>query len=122
MALVPAAATAAHKKHVHAHLGLVPLQTAQLGSAGASLAIQYDSGPVSNAASGTPLGVFGRLGGYLLDYGYPYSGGAGVTSIRTQVEQFRSPVGVKKGLRFWRFEDKAQAQRDGNKRNKRNRF
>jgi len=107
-ALVPAAALAAHKRHVHAHLGLVPLQTAQLGAAGASLPIQYDSGPVSNATSGTPLGVFGRLGGYRLDYGFPYSGGAGVTSIQTQVEQFRTPAGTTKGLRFWRMEDRAQ--------------
>jgi hypothetical protein len=107
-ALIPAAAAATHKKHVNAHLALVPLQKAQLGPAGASLPIQYDSGPVSNANSGMPAKVFGRLGGYLLDYGVPYSGGAGITSIQTQVEQFRTPAGAKKGLAFWRSADKFQ--------------
>jgi hypothetical protein len=105
-AAFPLAATAAHTRHVHAHLGLVPLQKSRLGSAGASLAIQHDSGSVPNAQSEVP--GFGRLGGYRLDYGVPYSGGAGVTSIETQVEQFRTPAGGKKALTFWKFDDRLQ--------------
>lgn len=107
-AAFPLAASAAHKRHVHAHLGLVPLQKSQLGAAGTSLAIQYDSGPVPNSQSEIPSPVFGRLGGYLLDYGVSTSGGAGVTSIETQVEQFRTGAGATKALTFWKNEDRLQ--------------
>src|SRR5579862_8049547 len=69
-AAFPLAASAAQKKHPHAHLGLVPLQKSELGPAGASLAIQYDSGAVPNAQSEVP--GYGRLAGYRVDYGGPY--------------------------------------------------
>jgi len=94
------AASAGHAPRLR--LPLVPLQTAQLGPAGASLPIQFDSGPVRNRDGPPQLEKLGRLGGYLLDYGDPYLGGAGVTSIATEVERFRTAAGAKKGLRFWR--------------------
>jgi hypothetical protein len=99
------AASARHAPKIR--LPLVPLQTAQLGSTGASLPIEFDSGPVTNRDGPPQLKKLGRLGGYLLDYGDPYLGGAGVTSIATQVERFRTPAGAKKGLRFWKKNDKS---------------
>jgi hypothetical protein len=90
-------------------LPLVPLQTAQLGPSGAALPIQFDSGPAANRDAPTPLRKLGRLGGYLLDYGDPYVGGVGVTSIVTQVERFRTPTGATKGLKYWKKSDKALA-------------
>jgi len=106
---VPAAASASHGAQAQRHLrlSLVPLQSSQLGPAGASLPIEFDSGTVSNRDAGTPQN-FGRVSGYLLDYGDPYSGGAGVTSIQTQVEQFRTSGGAKKDLRFWKESDKLE--------------
>lgn len=68
-AVVPAAA-ASHKKHArHVRLSLVPLQTAQLGPAEASLPIGFDSGWVSNGLAPPSLKKLGRVNGYLLDYG-----------------------------------------------------
>jgi hypothetical protein len=87
----------------------VPLQTAQLGPVGASLPIQFDSGPVPNRDGPSQLKKLGRRSGYLLDYGDPYLGGTGVTSIATEVERFRSSVGAKKGLRFWKRNDQLLA-------------
>ncbi len=102
----PVAATASHAKHArHYRLSLVPLQTAQLGADGASLAIQFDSGTVSNRDTPTGGKKFGRVSGYVLDYGDPFVGGAGVTEITTQVEQFRAPAGAKKALKFWKTSD-----------------
>jgi len=107
--IVPAAASGSHGTQTQRHLrlSLVPLQTSQLGPAGASLPIEFDSGTVSNRNAGAPQNL-GRVSGYLLDYGDPYSGGAGVTSIQTQVERFRTSGGAKKDLRFWRESDKLQ--------------
>jgi hypothetical protein len=108
--LVPAAAASTQAKRVHRlRLSLVPLQTAQLGTAGASLPLQFDSGTVSNSGLPTQLKKAGRIGGYLLDYGSVFSGGDGVTSIGTQVEQFRTPAGAKRALRFWKKNDKLDA-------------
>jgi hypothetical protein len=104
------AASAASAKHApKIRLPLVPLQTAQLGPAGASLPIEFDSGPVRNGDGPSRLKKLGRLSGYLLDYGDAYLGGAGVTSIATQVERFRTTSGAKKGLKFWKKEDKSTA-------------
>jgi len=103
--LCGAAASAASAKHPpKIRLALLPLQTAQLGSAGASLPIQFDSGPTANRDAPPQLKKAGRLGGYQLDYGDAYVGGAGVTAIATQVERFRAHAGAKKGLKFWKKE------------------
>jgi hypothetical protein len=111
-ALVPAAALAAHRKHTRhvLRLSLVPLQTAQLGPAGAALPLEFDSGTISNQDVPPELKKDGRLNGYLLDYGDPYLGGAGVTSIQTQVERFRGSAGAKKGLKYWKLNDKFQGK------------
>jgi len=106
----PAASAASVAKHpAKVRLSLVPLQTAQLGAGGASLPIQFDSGTVSNQDVGPSAKKLGRLGGYVLDYGDPYLGGAGVTGIATQVERFRTHADAKKGLKFWKKNDKSTA-------------
>jgi hypothetical protein len=110
-AVFPLAATASQAKHArHYRLSLVPLQTAQLGANGASLAIQFDSGTVSNGDTPTGGKKFGRVSGYGLDYGDPFAGGVGVTEIDTQVEQFRAAAGAKKALKFWNTSDKLEAK------------
>lgn len=109
VALVPAAAAASHKRHHRLRIELVPLRTAQLGAAGASLPIQFDSGKVGNGAVESALKKLGRVSGYQLDYGDSISGGAGVTSIATQVEQFRTATGAKKALKFWKKNDEQAA-------------
>jgi hypothetical protein len=108
-ALAPAAAAGTHKKHHTLQIALVPLQTAQLGPTGASLPIEFDSGTVSNVEAFPPLRKLGRVRGYQLDYGDPISGGTGVTSIETQIEQFRTPDGAKKALKFWKKNDEQTA-------------
>jgi hypothetical protein len=100
-----AASAASARRPPKIRLPLLPLQTAQLGPAGASLPIEFDSGPVSNRDAPSQLKKAGRLGGYLLDYGDPYLGGTGVTAIETQVERFRTHAGAKKGLKFWRKQE-----------------
>jgi hypothetical protein len=108
--LAPAAsASTAHR----VKLSLVPLPKSALGAAGKSLALTHDSGVVSNAAaavkssSGTPrtFNNLGRVSGYDLSYGDPFSGGSGVTQIASGVEQYRTAAGAKKGLAFWRKDD-----------------
>ena len=101
------AASARHAPKLR--LALVPLQTAQLGPSGASLPIEFDSGPVANRDAPPQLEKLGRLGGYLVDYGDPYIGGAAVTSLETQVERFRTRAGAKKALAFWKQNDKRTA-------------
>jgi len=108
-ALVPATTAAARKMHHRLRIELVPLQTAQLGPAGASLPIEFDSGKVSNRDAQPTLKRLGRVSGYQLDYGDSVSGGAGVTSVETQVEQFRTATGAKKALKFWKKNDEQAA-------------
>jgi len=94
-------------------LSLVPLPKSALGTAGKSLALSHDSGVVSNVAaaaksvSGT-TGTFknlGRVSGYDLVYGHPFSGGTGITQIVSGVEEYKTAVGAKKGLAFWHKDD-----------------
>jgi hypothetical protein len=108
--LVPAAsASSAHR----VKLSLLPLPKSALGPAVSSLALTHDSGVVSNAAaasnsaSGT-LSTFthlGRVTGYDLTYGDPFSGGPGITEIGSGVEQYKKASGAKKALAFWRKND-----------------
>ncbi len=100
------------------HLSLVPLQTAQLGPAGASFALNYGSGPIprdgvtlqllgfvtTNVTYPSPI-VPRPLSGYALDYGDPLTGSAGVTEIRTAVQKYKSPADARRGLTFWRNSD-----------------
>jgi hypothetical protein len=108
--LVPAAsASTAHQ----VKLSLVPLPKSALGAAGKSLALTHDSGVVSNASaasnssSGTPSSFkkLGRVTGYGLTYGDPFTGGTGVTQIASGVEQYKTAADAKKGLAFWRKDD-----------------
>jgi hypothetical protein len=108
--LVPAASAGrAHR----VRLALVPLPKAALGPAAQAFALAHDSGPVSNGsaaahtADATP-GTFkrlGRLNGYALEYGNAFTGDAGVTDIRTSVEQYKTRADARKGLAFWKKQD-----------------
>jgi hypothetical protein len=91
----------------------VPLPKSALGVPGKSLALSHDSGVVSNvqaavnSVSGT-TGTFknlGRVTGYGLTYGDPFSGGTGITQITSGIEQYKTAAGAKKGLAFWRKDD-----------------
>jgi hypothetical protein len=111
-ALAPPAASAAHKRKPRVDLSILPLPPAALGAAGASLQPQWqDSGPVPNydAASNangqvTPgqLKKLGRVLGYAVDYGDPFTGATGVTEIKTSVEQYKTAADATRGLAFWR--------------------
>lgn len=94
-------------------LAVVPLPKSALGAAGKSLALTHKSGVVSNvdAAGNSVSGTtstfknLGRVTGYDLTYGDPFTGGAGVTQIASGIEQYKTAVGAKKGLAFWRKDD-----------------
>jgi len=116
--LVSATAASASRHHARIRLAVVPLQTAQLGPAGASLALNYGSGSISNDGSGfvsivasipasarSGSASHGPLGGYALDYGDPYTGSAGVTEIRSSVEEYRTRPDARKALRSYRLLD-----------------
>ena len=109
--LVPAAAASSAAQ---VELALVPLPKSALGSPARSLSVARDSGVVSNAdaasqATGkvTPaqLKRLGRLSGYLLDYGNPFSSAAGVREIQTEVDRYRSVADARKALDFWRRDE-----------------
>lgn len=108
--LVPAAS--ASRSH-RVKLAVVALPKAALGAAGRSLAVSPDSGVVSNAAAtnrsisgrASTFDNFGRITGYDLSYGDPYSGGPGITSIETGVDKYKTAAGAKRGLAFWRKDD-----------------
>ena len=118
--LVPGATatTAASAKHrpVKLRLALVPLQTAKLGPAGASLALAYGSGPTDEYSSGGLIVIgsssngfsFGNSRGYALDYGDPFTGSTGVMEIRSSVEVYRSPGEARFALFFGRVFDSEQ--------------
>lgn len=106
-------AMAARKLRPHVKLALLPLPQSALGAAGASLLLQWqDSGPVTNGDAGAranasdvfpkQLKKLGRVGGYSLDYGDPYTGASGVTEIKTAVDEYRTAADAKRGLVFWR--------------------
>jgi opacity protein-like surface antigen len=108
--LVPAAsASRAHR----VHLALVPLPKSLIGPAAGSFKLAYDSGQVSNAdaAAHTPDGTpktfkkLGRLTGYALEYGNAFTGAAGVTDVRTSIEQYKGAAGARRAVAFWKKED-----------------
>jgi hypothetical protein len=109
VALVSAASASAAR----VKLSLIPLPKAALGSSAHGLALAHDSGVISNTAAANATadaspGTFKKLGrvtGYALDYGSAYSGAAGITDVRTAIEQYKTSAGAKRGLAFWRKED-----------------
>jgi hypothetical protein len=119
------AAMAAHRPKPRVRLPLLPLPRAALGAEGASLQLQWqDSGAVANedAAAGangnvTPqrLKKLGRVLGYSLDYGDPFTGALGVTEIKTSVDEYKTAADATRGLAFWRKDGaKISALAEGN--------
>jgi hypothetical protein len=111
-ALVPAATSSAAQQHGRLRLALIPLQTAQLGPAGKSLALAYGSGPTPIDHSdidffgvhiNSGLGHDGLLGGYALDYGDPLTGSTGVMEIRSAVEEYKTSAVARTALVYWRL-------------------
>ncbi len=115
-ALVGVTTASASHHSARLRLGLVPLQTKQLGPAGASLAINYGSGRIGSDGSsssgggviiiGPNSGTRGLMGGYALDYGDSLTGSAGVTEIRTEVQEFKTHAEALKALAGARFQDR----------------
>jgi hypothetical protein len=118
-AVVPAASASSS---TGVKLALVPLPASALPAAGRHLPITRDSGVVSNAqaasqATGnvTPkrLKRLGRISGYLLDYGSPFAGTAGIREIQTEIDRYRSPADAQKGYVFWRRDEVKKAPLKG---------
>jgi hypothetical protein len=113
--LVP---TASAKRPHSPSLALVPLPKSALGSAASTFSLSYDSGPVSNAnaashtATATPstFRKLGRVNGYGLEYGNAFTGAAGVTSVRTSVEEYKTFADARRALAFWQKNDSAPVQ------------
>lgn len=114
--LVPGAAPAGP---VHTatpvNLALLPLQKAQLGGAGAPLALTLNSGAGPYFYGAGSTSYMGRLqwdvtklgqgDSYSLDYGTAFTGCKCITEIRTSVERFRTAAIAKKRLVFWKRSD-----------------
>ena len=92
-------------------LVVLPLPKTALGAAGRSLTLSADSGADSDEhaasqASGNvttaQLRRLGRISGYSLDYGDPFSNSPTVSEIATEAEQYRTAGEARKGLGFWR--------------------
>jgi len=107
--LVPGASASPQLK-----LAVVPLPRTELGPAGRSMSLAPDSGVDSNAhaASQTTGNVtaarlkrLGRVSGYLLDYGTPFSESPAVSEIQTEVERYRTAAAARKSLGFWRKQE-----------------
>ena len=105
--------SAASASAARVKLSLIPLPMAALGSSAHGLALAHDSGVISNTAAANATadaspGTFKKLGrvtGYALDYGSAYSGAAGITDVRTSIEEYKTSAAAKRGLAFWRKED-----------------
>jgi hypothetical protein len=96
-------------------LALLPLPKAALGPTGHSLSLAPDSGVDSNERSASQatgsvtaarLERLGRISGYLLDYGTPFSDSPAVSEVQTEVEHYRTPAAAGKGLVFWRKQER----------------
>jgi hypothetical protein len=94
-------------------LAVVPLPKSAIGAAAQSFALAHDSGPVSNAeaaahAPGATTRTFrklGRLTGYVLEYGNAFTGAAGVTSVHTGIDQYKTASDARRALVFWKAQD-----------------
>jgi hypothetical protein len=125
--LVPLASA---KSGARVKLSVLPLPKSALGPAAETLRLQragsgvlVDSGneagklaiggmPVTPNASfgftfpaGPYLDKLGWISGYVLDYGLGASGGAGVTEVRTGVDQYKTRADARKGLALWKQSD-----------------
>jgi len=88
-------------------LSIVPLPKSSLGPAAHGLTLAQDSGVLANGDVAAGFKKVGRVTGYLLDYGDPYRGGAGVTAIETDVNKYRTARGAKRGVVLGRSGDVA---------------
>ncbi|HEY2353323.1 MAG TPA: hypothetical protein VGH79_00295 [Gaiellaceae bacterium] len=126
--LVAVAPASAGHHPASVRLERVPLQSAQLGAAGVSFALNLGSGEIANWQAGldllppngyiyssgyTDFTRLGRVDGYALDYGDEFAGSTGVMEIRSGVEEYATPADAKRGLNAWRKED-ARAARSYN--------
>src|SRR5262249_21013237 len=105
--LVP---TASPKSGARVDLSVLPLPASELGSAAPSLPLQPHSGAHSPLGGSlipnrsSTLGQWdfwakrGWIRGYELDYGLGASGGAGVTEVLTNVDEYKTSADAKKGL------------------------
>jgi hypothetical protein len=106
------AAAAASRPH-RVKLALVPLPKSALGPAAHTFSVARDSGPVSNAsaaahtrdATKATFKKMGRLNGYAVEYGNAFTGAAGITDVRTSIEQYETPADARRALAFWKKED-----------------
>src|ERR1700751_5433989 len=105
--LVPVAASASSASPPN--LAVLPLPKAELGQAGRSLSLAPDSGVDSNAHAASQAGGnvtakrlkhLGRVSGYLIDWGTPFSETDGVSEIGTEVERYRTAAAARRSLGF----------------------
>ncbi len=54
----------------------------------------------------------GRLNGYALEYGNAFTGAAGITDVRTSIEQYKTPADARRALAFWKKEDAGLSKLD----------
>jgi hypothetical protein len=120
------------KSSARVKLSVLPLPKSALGPAAKSLQLQragsgvlFNGGPGENLVNKIAVGSLpvtpncsfgyafptgrdlrGRISGYLLDYGLGASGGAGVTEVRTGVDEYKTSGDAKKGLAFWKRNDR----------------
>jgi len=115
---VPAASA---KSGARVRLSILPLPRSVIGRAAKSLPLQPDSGfaPNKHAAKRGAVLIpthsrgggkggwahLGRIGGYALDYGLGASGGAGVTNVYTNVDQYKTSSDAERGLFTWQSYD-----------------
>jgi hypothetical protein len=118
--LVPAASAS---RAPRVKIALLPLPKSALGPASSSLPLDFGSGVISNKDSaentepltptrliGVPFSGFakiGRITGYRLDYGFGASGGAGITEVRTGVDEYKTKTGAKTALSYWKKDDRS---------------
>ena len=94
-------------------LAIVPLPKSVIGAAAQSFSLAHDSGRVSNASAAahtsdaTPktFTKMGRVDGYALEYGNAFTGAAGITAVRTGIEQYKTAADARRALGFWEKED-----------------
>ena len=107
------APTASASRPHSLNLALVPLPKSAIGPAAATFSLSHDSGPVSNTnaaahtAHATPktFKKLSRVTGYGLEYGNAFTGAAGITDVRTSIEQYKTFADARRALVFWQKND-----------------
>jgi hypothetical protein len=111
--------TASAGPGVRVRLSVLPLPASSIGSAVKSLPLQPDSGPsTTNPAKrgfvltpthweggGTSAQWWGRINGYVLDYGNGASGGRGVTEVFTSVDEYKTSADARRIERVLKLAD-----------------